>query len=432
MDKNAWKSSVPPESGFSLESLLPPKDDTDILVNLYLDRFEQLHRIVHIPTFKKDYASFWMSGPPQHSGTAALVLSMISISACTYITSNGSKSTPSKYRAMAVQWISACDEWIRQQSPKQGKLKQYQISCLVYLAKRMNIIKKKRYWQETGALMQNAVMDNLHRDEGPPAESPYMKEMKRRIWVVIRELDLQNAFEYGLPSLLYNLDSNSATPMNINDENLNETSSELPLSRPPSQYTSTSYQYHSSQTWDLRLGIARRLFNAGPSGTIDFQDVLRYTHEITQAIHSLPSWDIDDVKDGHEQQLPILSYSFLHFQLQECLFTIHRPYLWRENSEFWLSANVCYHIARDVLLMNTKLANSGLQSLTSLREDLFFASLTISRITMLESPRKSSLHSSPEVYVFRVFQLASIDPSRFSNTERRFHIYHYDELYSHT
>src|SRR5690606_932619 len=50
------------ESDPDLEALLPSKEETDHLVNVYLDQFEQVHRILHIPSFRRDYAKFWLPG----------------------------------------------------------------------------------------------------------------------------------------------------------------------------------------------------------------------------------------------------------------------------------------------------------------------------------------------------------------------------------
>ena len=41
-----------------LESLLPTKEEADALIQVYLDQFEQVHRIVHIPTFRKEYDDY--------------------------------------------------------------------------------------------------------------------------------------------------------------------------------------------------------------------------------------------------------------------------------------------------------------------------------------------------------------------------------------
>ncbi|CAF9939650.1 MAG: hypothetical protein ALECFALPRED_008206 [Alectoria fallacina] len=208
--------------------------------------------------------------------------------------------------------------------------------------------------------------------------------MKRRIWAVLRELDLQIAFEYGLPTLLHNIESNVAAPANLDDEDFDEASKVLLISKPPSQYTCTSYQSHSSRSWTLRLEVSRRLFSNGSSKALSYEDALRYTHEITQAIHSLPPWDIDEGKGKNGARMLMFTYAFLCFQLTECISAIHRPYLQRDNSKFWLSENVCYHMSRDILLLNSKLAALGLQNLTLLREDLLLASLNPTRITILQ------------------------------------------------
>ena len=138
------------------------------------------------------------------------------------------------------------------------------------------MIRKKRFWKETGSLIQNAIIDGLHCDPSPTVDSLYMREMKRRIWAILRELDLQNAFEYGLPNLLHNIDSNVAAPANLDDEDFDEASRVLPMSKPLSQYTCTSYQSHSSRSWTLRLEISRRLFSTGSSKALSYEDVLRY------------------------------------------------------------------------------------------------------------------------------------------------------------
>ena len=292
------------------------------------------------------------------------------------------------YRATAVQWIAASDEWLKQQSSKHGKLLQYQVSCLLYLAKRVNIVRKKRFWKESGGLVQNAIMDGLYHDKTSTVETPYMREMKRRIWVVVRELDLQNALEYGFPSLLYNITSATTPPANVNDNEFNEKSKELPSSKSPMHYTSASYQYLSSLTWNLRLEIARRLSNTELSKQSAYDDVLRYTHEVTKAIHSLPSWDKNEHGSEHDGGLSILTYAYLYFQLGGCILALHRPHLQRDKGEFSISGNICYNVARDILLLNTRLAAMGLQSVTGLRDDLLGAALCITHITMQQPPGK--------------------------------------------
>lgn len=371
-----------------LVSLLPPKEDTDALVSFYLNHFEHVHRIVHITTFEQEYTNYWLQDPLlRYPAQTALVLSIISLA----ISSSTIFPDDSVYRIMVPKWIHACDKWIDQQRPKGRNLVYYQVSCLVYLAKRMNSVRRRPFWNETGSLIQEAIMDGLHR--APSAtDSPYVAEMKRRIWAVMRELDLQNAFEYGLPTILHTLKSTTAAPANLDDSAFHKNSKTLPAPKAATEYTPTSYQSLSAHSWDLRLNISRRLFTASPqlSSPLSTEQVLQYTYQITQALDSLPAWTIESGASNNNEcglrKVALLSWVFLQFQLKECFFAIHRPYLHRNSDMYSFSEMICYHAAKEVLLFNRKLAVMGTQSLTLMRHDLPMACLILARVT-LERPK---------------------------------------------
>ncbi|KAI1213072.1 uncharacterized protein F4807DRAFT_310353 [Annulohypoxylon truncatum] len=372
------------ESDKSLERFLPPKEDVDILVSLYLNGPEQLHRVLHIPTFKREYTNFWTTQRVDHPTMIALILAIISISSTYAATSQSAEvaSVAIKYQVMSMQWISLCEEWLRQQSTKHRRLAHYQIACLIYLAKRMNIVDKKKWWKETGSLIQDVIVPGLNRDSFSANGTPYVRELKRRIWAVIRELDLQNSYEYGLPSLLHSVDDDVTPPANVNDDDFNETSKDI-QSKPLNEYTITSYQVHSARSWSLRLEISQRLFSTRFSKSLFYDDVLRYTHEVTQAIESIPSWDKYDTTGVGDLRTRALTRAFLLFQLKSTILVLHRPYLQKDDRRYWLSETVCYHTSRDILLLNTHLAELGSQSPTMLREDLLLASLNLVRVAML-------------------------------------------------
>ncbi|TGO06926.1 hypothetical protein BTUL_0389g00010 [Botrytis tulipae] len=372
-----------------MEDILPEKDVTDFLVLSYLENFEQLHRIVHIPTFNKEYAEFWVPNCTRHSNMTALILSMISISIC--IPASYNSLTLSHYQIAPGQWISACDKWLKKQSSNGRKLVHYQIGCLLYLARRLHMIRKKEWCKETSSLLQNAIMDGLNRDPTSSGDTIFAREMKRRMWAVIRELDLQNSFETGIPTLLNTIHAKTGTPGDIDDEDFDKTSKILPIPGSFGRHTRTSYQIHSSHSWELRLDVSRRLFATGTPKVLSYDEVLQLTHQLTHEIHSLPAWDeIDSEATGHACS-PILTHAFLHFQLSECILAIHRPYLKREDRKFWLSENICYQMSRDILLLNLKLISTGVQSVTLLREDLLLASLTLTRVTLLQHKGSSSV-----------------------------------------
>ncbi|KAL9488085.1 hypothetical protein ACSS6W_000362 [Trichoderma asperelloides] len=386
---DGWKMKLASHEQPLIANLLPPKGDTDALVAIYLNNFEHLHRIVHVPTFSREYVNFWTPGKTRYPTMAAMILSMLAVSISAPSQISGSSPIPAVYRHMSEQWIAVVDDWLRLQSSKHRKLVHYQVSCLIYIARRMNVVNKKRFWKDTGSLIQDAITDGLHRNP-PLTDTPFIREMKKRIWFTVRELELQNTFECGLLTLLHNIECDVEAPINLADEDLDDATTQSPIERLPNYYTESSYQLHSFRSWSLRLEISRRLFGSGVFKIPDYDDVLRYTHEITKAINDLPPWGICRTGNKRDPYL-FLTFSILEFQLKACLLALHRPYLDRDDGKYSLSENICYQTSREILLSNIGLANLGVQSLAQIREDLSVASLHITRITLLQPEGSPSI-----------------------------------------
>lgn len=398
----------------SLFALLPSKEDTDGLVSIYLDQFEHLHRVVHLPTFQRAYASFWTTATatPPSSAMAVLVLSMAAVA------TGASTSVESKYSGMVQGWIDVCESWLKQQSHKHRKLEYYQGLCIIYLAKRIDMTHKKRFWIETGSLIQSAMIDGLHFEPTlrTTAESPFAQEMKRRIWHTIRELELQNSYEYGLPTLLHNIDSDVAGTTNVPDDTISETMAQAPVSEPMDKFTRTSYQYLSACSWELRLDISRRLFSPGCcSSPLSYQEVITFTERVNQALHDLPDWRVGPFMATNQRtrREHTLVSTLLRLQLKECILALHRPQLQHDSIRSGLSESICYQVSRDILLMHRELADMGMHCLSQLREDLLLASLTLTRLTLMQ-PSGTSFASGnvlPDPYfTLRVIQSNRLAP----------------------
>ncbi|KAI5207026.1 hypothetical protein E4T39_02057 [Aureobasidium subglaciale] len=372
---------TPPGFGAPLDADLPLKKDVDVLVASYLDQFEHLHRVVHVPTFRRQYINFWLPGKPRSPAFIALILSMMAISACAC-------PEGATYHNLSARWIANCDEWLKQQqSTKYHKLVQYQVGCLNYLAKRINLVRKKSFWMNTGSMVQRATMDGLNTETTSTlTENVFMLEMKRRIWHTIRELDLQNSFDFGLPSMLHSLHDDVAAPANLDDEDFDESRTDGFSSSPATRYTRTSYQSVSARSWALRLEISRRLSHPVQLEPLTYDEVLRYTHDLTQAISDIPVWNVST-----KGNLPIVANAILQCQLKECVLAIHRPSVKTGDAKFWLSENIYHHMSRDILLLNLQIADKGLHSMTRIREDVLLASLSLTRTIMLQEPSSQGI-----------------------------------------
>lgn len=380
-----------------LEALLPSKMETDILVSVYLDQFEQLHRIIHIPSFNREYAKFWSPGEVRPAAVTALVLSMMSVSSCMH---SGTASPP-KFQGMvscahktAEKWITTCEEWYGKQSQKHRRLIHYQIALLIYLAKRVNNIKKKRYWTHAGLLTREGISLGLHRDPEAMIGAKqnitlFNQEMRRRLWATIQEFDFQAAFDNGLPTIVSSLHMDAQPPRNIDDDEFDEDSTELPESKPATVYTATSFQHLCRQSLKLRLDLGKLL--AGSPDNLDYEEVIRYTNEITQEIDALPSWDTSASMDADGAPKPLLAYTLLHVQLRQYIMPLHQPFLRMRkiNSKYQFSEVMFYNAARDMVLLHDKLTEFGVRTLNFLREDALTLALNLTSVTMLQ-PRGST------------------------------------------
>lgn len=381
------------EPDLALEALLPSKEETDNLVNIYLDQFEQVHRIVHIPSFRRDYAKFWLPSETRNAAFTAMVLAIMGISSCL-----GAQMPPrfekmmSCSHANAIRWIEAVDRWQERQSQKHRRLIHYQIACLVYLAKRINTMKKKRFWKTAGAMTQDAICVGLHREPSHMSDkiSPFNQEMRRRLWATIQSYDLQASFDHGLTSIQCSLHYDVNPPRNIDDDEFDEDTKELPPSRPANEYTFSSYQQLSRRSLPLRLELSRVL--TGPRDSLDYDSVIRYTNEINQEIDSLPSWDVADTSsDQGVLKKPLLAYTLLHIQLRQYIIPLHQPFLRlrKANSKYQYSEIIYYNAARDMVLLNDRLAQQGIRTLNFLREDALTLAINLASVTMLQ-PRGST------------------------------------------
>ncbi|KAK0652105.1 hypothetical protein B0T16DRAFT_405435 [Cercophora newfieldiana] len=380
------------EPDVSLESLLPSREEADSLVSIYLDQFEQIHRIIHIPSFRREYSKFWDPTVTRSAAFTCLVLAMIGITSCL-----DESPLPRKFEKMisschhrAVRMIEATEQWQARQSEKHRRLIHYQIACLLYLAKRINTVKKKRFWKSAGAMTQDAISVGLHREPSRIGQNvhitPFNQEMRRRIWATITSYDVQASFDHGLPTILCSLHQDTEPPSNIDDDEFDEDTAELPPSKPATEYTFSSYQSLSRQSLALRLELNRVL--TGRPDELDYEQVIRYTNEINQEIDSLPSWDVSTDRTrpsaGGVLKKPLLAYTLLHIQLRQYIIPLHQPYLKlrKTNSKYQYSEIIYYNAARDMTLLNDKLAEQGIRTLNFLREDALTLAINLCSVTM--------------------------------------------------
>ena len=242
----------------------------------------------------------------------------------------------------------------------------------------MNSVKRKRTWTSAGNLLRLALSSGLHRDAGlinrrhgtPSSKrvSAFDQEMRRRIWATISELQLQAAFDRGMPAMMGDLVEDCGPPLNLEDREIDPSAEQLPEPRPVAQYTGSSFHCLSRSSWSLRLEIVS-IIN-GPHAQMAYEDVLRYDKRIMQHLDEIPHWS---------DQSCLASRVLLQLQLHMLLLFLHRPYAREEtrSSRYDYSAIMHLRSALNILDLHHQLMSTGNSFLCLFRNDVFGAALSI-------------------------------------------------------
>jgi hypothetical protein len=180
---------------------LPDRLTVDALLRQYFDTFETTFRIIHIPTFKTAYETYWEIEHHEDSEMDALILAILASTICTSThTSPRYNHTGSTFHSKAATWIKCCEVWIKRQSNKRRSLVTLQVRTLRLLALATSSLKVKEYYQEVQAhvaLMRSA---GMHRDPSifGTRGSVFEGEMRRRLWATAIELELQASIDKGI------------------------------------------------------------------------------------------------------------------------------------------------------------------------------------------------------------------------------------------
>ncbi|CAN9425947.1 unnamed protein product [Alternaria alternata] len=296
--KKSAKAKAARYSDIDLEvfAVLPTKSTVDAQVALYFQTWETSYRILHEPSFWKEYRIFWESDQDKKSSVsfAVLLLLLVAISKCLAPKDDVFIGDTTADRQAALELIDICDAWIGEQPRKRVTLSFFQLHCLSLLAKRVNCVRLKQDWIASGDLLRLSITSGMHRDPclvGHGKISPFDEQMKKRLWVTVMELELQSSIESGFQSGLTGLYFDTPAPANLADEAFSPDTQHVPLGQPTEYFTSASYLAMTLKSLPLRVHLTQ-LLNT-PSSVLRYTDVLHYDAQIRSALAILPVWNDD-------------------------------------------------------------------------------------------------------------------------------------------
>jgi len=371
--KKSIDRSAEKYSSNDLLGLLPDRDRTDAMIALYFDSIDQTHGIIHKPSFHLDYEDFWTD--TRHGKPAVLVTILLMVACVECLQQNDFPlylAVSPVPRERAVQAVRACESWLDQQSQKHTTLAFFQIHCLLFLAKGINVIKAKRRWVDSGNLLRIAVTAGLNRDasllSSPP--SAFDREMRRRIWSFVVEADLQSSLDRGMPAVSTDYPSDYGAPSNLKDEDFDEGTVTLPAPRPQSEITKMTYMSLSGKSRALRSELTKLLNQQ--RAALKFDKVLAYSQEIERSLKELPPWSSIDSTEATPNSYLNQGIALLRIQLEQFLLIIHAfaARTATTDVEAGYSKSVFQSTSRSIIRKLTELAMSGRRFLLLYRQDI--------------------------------------------------------------
>ncbi|KAK5046010.1 hypothetical protein LTR84_008797 [Exophiala bonariae] len=337
-------------------SHLPSKDISDTLVSCYLRTIETVYRVLHVPTFRRDYEAIWTPGSKPDTSFMIQLKLVLAIGATLY-------DEKFSMRSKALQWVYEAQTWVAEPEFKaQLSLQYLQTRILLLLARETTSVGEDFTWISAGALVRAAVYMGLHRDPVHlPKRTLFGAEMRRRLWNTILELSLHSSLVSGGPPLM-SLDMfDSEPPRNFDDEQL---LTENPVSKPEDEFSHTTIARAFRRTWEIRLRIAEYLNDLASHGTYD--EALQLDHDF-RALYKELSRTIQRANFKGERSPAYFAINYVDFAMRRWLMSVHVPFL---GPTFYATTYAFSHkVVIDASLKLWKTTNLGEALATSQAED---------------------------------------------------------------
>ncbi|KAH7082142.1 hypothetical protein FB567DRAFT_530667 [Paraphoma chrysanthemicola] len=319
-----------------IQDSVPAKEVCDALIECYLRTFEGVFRVLHVPSFRKEYESYWIGLSPTKPSVTLKILLACAIGVPFY----SGPDQPS-LRTACAKWIQAAAQWLSGPHAK-SKLNMtgLQIQILHLLARQVCSVDGDHIWIPAGTLLRTAMHLGLHRDPANFSNiSVYHREMRRRLWATVLEITAQSSLDMGMPPMISVNDYDTKAPSNINDEDIGEGLDKGLDEKQPDEYTDSSIQITFTETLPVRLEIIRLINNL--RFDLSYDDVLKIGSDLNDACRSQTIFLKSALNAGHA--ITPFQIKMADSLVRRFVLCLHRPYFAKakENPQYHYSRKMC-------------------------------------------------------------------------------------------
>ncbi|KAK5243253.1 hypothetical protein LTR40_012538, partial [Exophiala xenobiotica] len=214
--------------------------------------------------------------------------------------------------------------------------------------------------------------------------SPFDQEMRRRLWFTILELEIQASLDRGMCASLGPLDWDCLPPLNIHDEDFDQTTDKMPPPRPMTEFTRTSFLCLAQKHLPLRLEVLSRINSVRMC--IDSDDALELDQRLRRYLDDVPQWPDSLAKIASQPMSQLL--------LHEFLLQTHQPIVAQDDlqARLFFSRLARHDAAFSTVRIYSELRPNTAVMLTNLRDDLFRALLALSHVMIISLESKDLMH----------------------------------------
>ncbi|KAJ6130978.1 hypothetical protein N7523_001438 [Penicillium sp. IBT 18751x] len=315
------------DQAFSLHEMIPARNVADELLQLYLDSFETTYRVLHIPTFMKQYSDYWDYPQKPDMAFVAQLLAVLAAGSCFHMSMEA--EARETYQTPAMKWIMGVQSYISCSfvSPEIN-LRMLQTQTLLLVARLGVANDGDVAWASSGSLIRSAMTMGLHRDPTRfrKGARPFWHEMRRRLWTTIVELDLKISLDRGVTPSVDLDECDCDAPSNWDDADLVESLENNPTPLSTATYTRNFYQTLLSKSLPLRYLIAKKINKL--KFDLSYDDALRMGEEMLHFVKHATSLFEDNASSIHPSDATRHQFaqSIHMFIMRKYLLALHRPF----------------------------------------------------------------------------------------------------------
>lgn len=272
-------------------SSIPPRQVCDTLIARFSNTLDVASMMVHIPKFLREYDKMFEDPDETPLMWFGLLFSVLGVASYFYVVSGeaipGMPEIFTSTKQMTSHFLDRTAQCLAEANYLCPCRYTLETLCLYYALETFHAkMSDFSSYVVLGIIIRVAMRLGYHRDSSHyPSISIFDGEMRRRLWLMVFQLDLAVSAQVGLSRMIREGETDTAEPKNLLDTDFDEGITELPQPRPDSDTTAVTYVIYKVRILRQLGSIMDRLNSVEPPS---YAEVLRLDDKLLETHATLP------------------------------------------------------------------------------------------------------------------------------------------------